>query len=801
MSTVAKKVLMGSGATEIDPLDIEQSLILDSGSASVLSFTPSSSGSRTTWTFSTWLKVKSGSDNIRLFGYQDPGGPHQQSLLSMTSGAQLQFHDDKGGTGAGLVLNRLFRDPSAWYHIVMVMDTTQSTAANRVRFYINGELETSFAQANYPGQNASPYLNSGGALNQINYQRTNTSNCQLAETQFIDGTALTPSSFGKTNSDTGQWVAIEYSGSYGTNGFRLKFVSGAIGTDSSGEGNNYTATNLANSDVVIDTPTNNFCNFSSICGNSRLVVLSEGNLYAPLRGNTTYPGQNDLSGTLAIPTSGKWYWEIRYQSSGRSGYSVGMQQVSDAVMSASGSFGYSYYNAGGGQKNFNGTSSAYGDEWFDINQVYKLSIYYDADLGKIGFKLNGVDQGFAFTDVLPAEYVPGVKFQSGNTQNIVNTTGNFGQNGTFSGSETAQGNADANGIGDFYYAPPSGYLALCTANLPDPAIALPSAQFNTVLYTGNGSTQSISGVGHQPDFVWIKNRAAADNHKLTDAVRGVTKELESNTTDAEATNADGLTAFASNGFALGDDDEYNTNSEAYVSWNWKANGAGSTDTSGDIDSVVSANQAAGFSIVTWTGDGSEGNTLAHGLGVVPELIIRKIKNAASSWATLTTVIDGSNDQLYLNLTNAKSNLPAGYGSLTSSFMMNMEYTSSHNVVAYCFASKPGFSKINTYKGNGNADGPYINCGFKPAWILIKNSSSGADTASWVLFDIKRSPFNVVDKVFGVEGAASEYTVANLIDITSNGFKMRDTHNSRNTNGHVYLYMAFAEAPFKTANAR
>ena len=800
MSTVAKKVIMGSGATAASAYEIEQSLILDSGN--YLSFTPSSSGSRTTWTFSTWLKVKSGGDVIRLFGYQDPAGPHQQSMLSMTSGAQLQFHDDKGGTGTGLKLNRVLRDPSAWYHIVMVMDTTQGTAANRVRFYVNGELETSFAQANYPGQNASPYLNSGGVLNQINYPRTSGSNCQLAETHFVDGTALTSSSFGETNSATGQWIPKEYEGgSYGTNGFYLKFVSGAIGTDSSGEGNNYTVSNLSNSDVVIDTPTNNFATLNPLPGKTSAMVLSQGNLHGAFRAEGIANASQAIS-TLTMPTgSGKWYFEMRQPYQG-SGFMIGISPTSELPLLGYGNNGgYAYYNANGNKYDLVANAAAsYGTAWISSGQTYIISCYYDSDLGKIGFKLNGTDQGFAYTNVVSNDYQAVFINTSGGTGGNLATALNFGQNGTFAGAVTAQGNADANGIGDFYYAPPSGYKALCTANLPAPAIPLPSAHFNTVTYTGNGADdRNMTGVGFQPDFVWLKSRSGANNHYLYDAIRGPNKQLLSNATNSEGNIADRMQAFQSDGFQLGTSSEINNNGDNYVSWNWKANGAGSTDTSGDIDSVVSANQAAGFSIVTWTGDGSEGNTLAHGLGVVPELIIRKIKNAASSWATLTTVIDGSNDQLYLNLTDAKSNLPAGYGSLTSSFMMNMEYTSSHNVVAYCFASKPGFSKIGVYTGNGNADGVFISTGFKPAWVMIKRTDS---TGSWNLKDTTRAVYNADGYTLLAEAADAEYGPSNtLIDELSNGFKCRSTSAGINANNGVYLYLAFADSPFKTATAR
>ena len=777
----AKKIMMGGGAVA-SAYEIEQSLILDSGSDSVLSFTPSSSGSRTTWTFSSWLKVKSGATTFRFFGYQDPGGPHQQSLLSMTTGGQLQFHDDKGGTGTGLKLNRVLRDPSAWYHIVMVMDTTQGTAANRVRFYVNGELETSFAQANYPGQNASPYLNSGGVLNQINYQRTATSSCQLAETQFIDGTALTPSSFGETNSDTGQWIPKEYEGgSYGTNGFYLKFASGAIGTDSSGEGNNYTASNLANSDVVIDTPTNNFATLNPLFTASVDNTYSEGNLKTVCPNST-----KGLCVATIVPTAGKYYAEFKTTAGFPDYPIVGVFDVSSATTTSQTIPGVSTKNIGYYAYNgqiLAGPSGTVLDtvaSWA-VNDIIAVAIDYDNSTVK-WYKNNTLVFTKSSADLKDVTFAfSGTSGSSGYT-----IEANFGQK-------------------TLAYTPPSGYVALSTANLPDPAIPLPSAHFNTVLYTGNGSTQSISGVGHQPDWVWIKNRSAADNHKVVDAVRGATKELEPNQANAETTNADGLTAFASDGFALGDDDEYNTNSEAYVSWNWKANGAGSTDTSGDINGVVSANPTAGFSIVTWTGTGTSAPnanaTIPHGLGVVPDFVWYKSR-VGSSWENWihSSIISG-NKRLLLQSTAAVSSINTNYllgGEIaTSTMISNNGHTTSQPVVAYCFASKPGFSKIGIYTGNGNADGVFVNCGFRPAWIMTKRTDA---TTAWGMHDATRSPHNIS----GYEMYANLSDVdgtANRLDFLSNGFKQRSSGDLMNANNGTYLYMAFAESPFKTANAR
>ena len=320
-----------------------------------------------------------------------------------------------------------------------------------------------------------------------------------------------------------------------------------------------------------------------------------------------------------------------------------------------------------------------------------------------------------------------------------------------------------------------------------------------MLYTGNGGTQTISGVGFSPAFVWSKSRGDGEYHILTDQVRGNTHPIFSNANDAEETRSNGITSFNSDGYALGAWTGNNKNNVAQVSWNWKGNGAGSTDTSGDIDAVVSANQTAGFSVVAWTGNGSNTNTVPHGLGVVPEVVLYKARNSTYSWYFWTTVIDGSNDALILNTTAAKANFSNDYGNFTSSVFPAFGFPNNITVVAYCFASKPSFSKIGVYTGNGNASGPFISTGFKPAWVMIKRTDAAK---GWYIRDTAREPSNVMDAALLAQVSDAEVSSANYyIDYLSNGFKPRSSHASSNANGGTYLYMAFAESPFKYANAR
>ena len=790
MSTVAKKVIMGSGAVA-EPYVINQSLMFNEGTDDSMGRTFSSGGSRTTWTYSTWFKrVNGGSIGNQLLGYTDGGGPWKQSTINVNQAGAIQIADDKGGTSTNVATTRLLRDPASWLHIVVALDTTQGTAANRVKIYVNGVQETSFSTASYPGQNAQPYFNAA-VLHTI--ALGNTYNCSqyLAETHFIDGIVKTPSDFGETNSVTGQWIAKEYDGSYGTTGFYLRMASGAIGADSSTNSNTFSTTNLSNANVLTDSPTNNFATWNPLVPSTN--TFTEGNLKATMSGSA---GAKIVS-TIGA-TTGKYYMELLWQN--QSNWPVGLTSTNkrQAALSgvADGSTSIGFWISSSNTVLYINTSvtswSGSGATWSNNDMVglavdavnQTIAIYKNgSSIGSYDYSGLGWKQTF---------------FAAGNYVNNNTYLANFGQNPTHSGATSAGSATDGNGIGLFKNAPPSGYLALCTANLPDPAIPLPSAHFNTVLYTGNGGTQTISGVGFSPAFVWSKSRGDNEYNILTDQVRGNTHPIFSNANDAEETRSNGITSFNSDGYALGAWTGNNKNNVAQVSWNWKGNGAGSTDTSGDIDAVVSANQTAGFSVVAWTGNGSNTNTVPHGLGVVPEVVLYKARNSTYSWYFWTTVIDGSNDALILNTTAVKANISNDYGNFTSSVFPAFGFPNNITVVAYCFASKPSFSKIGVYTGNGNASGPFISTGFKPAWVMIKRTDA---TNNWIMFDNKRDVDNVATQYLLANEAQAEAALNPAVDFLSNGFKIRNTGNAMNANNGVYLYLAFAESPFKSATAR
>jgi hypothetical protein len=334
-------------------------------------------------------------------------------------------------------------------------------------------------------------------------------------------------------------------------------------------------------------------------------------------------------------------------------------------------------------------------------------------------------------------------------------------------------------------------------------ISKPGLHFNTKLYNGTGSSNAVTGVGFQPDFTWIKRRNSATNHHLHNAISGATKVLYSNSTGAESTDAQKLSSFDSDGFTVGTNGDANNSSGTFVSWNWKANGAGSANTDGSINSTVSVNTTAGFSIVSYTGNGSSTATVGHGLGVTPAMIIIKNRTEATSWCvthkSLTT-----DKVLRLEGTNAEGDIgdgeldsppnnssTFGFNNGTSGTPLKVVNESSDNYIAYCFAEKKGYSKFGSYTGNGDADGTFVYTGMRPAFVMVKQTNT---TRNWLMFDNKRNEFNDVDKFIKANTSDAEGTTT-LVDFTSNGFKCRTTDTGVNESGGSYIYLAFAENPF------
>ena len=326
----------------------------------------------------------------------------------------------------------------------------------------------------------------------------------------------------------------------------------------------------------------------------------------------------------------------------------------------------------------------------------------------------------------------------------------------------------------------------------------PSDYFNTKLYTGNGSTQSFTGVGFQPDLIWVKSRSNTEPHIWTDVVRGANKNIRSNATSSEFTDANNITSFDSNGFSVGTGGAVNENTYTFASWNWKAGTSFTNDASatgiGSIDSSGSVNTDAGFSIVSFTAGGANA-TVAHGLGAVPKMIIVKCRAASSTWSVYHASL-GATKFLRLEDTSAVGTEAGWWNNTTptsSVFTIGGNH-SANTQIAYCFAEKQGYSKFGSYTGNGNADGTFVYTGFKPAWVMTKISSG---TGQWGIADNKRGVAPSGEFLFADSSGATN-SAPNNFDFLSNGFKPRADYAAMNTSGATYIYMAFAENPFVTS---
>jgi|TARA_E500000075_G_scaffold110668_1_gene104893 hypothetical protein len=328
----------------------------------------------------------------------------------------------------------------------------------------------------------------------------------------------------------------------------------------------------------------------------------------------------------------------------------------------------------------------------------------------------------------------------------------------------------------------------------------PNDYFNTKIYTGTGSSNALTGVGFQPDWTWIKRRNATASHAIQDAVRGNDKSLRSNTTGAEYTNTF-FSSFDTDGFTVtSSESDVNASAETYASWNWKANGSGSSNTDGTTSSTVSVNTTAGFSIVKWTGSGSA-TTIGHGIGVTPKIIMLKNTSEVYGWQVYHASL-GNTKYLALDSTDAEATSSESWNNTSpTSTVFSVGASDSNNksgntIIAYCFAEKKGFSKFGSYVGNGSTWGTFVNCGFKPAWIMLKDTNSGS--AGWMMFDNKRLGYNVDNNALYPNATAAEGT-GDDVDLLSNGFKARSTDAGINTSGNSYIYMCFAEEPIVSSN--
>ena len=914
--------------------EIERSLRFNSSDSAYLSKNFGSAGNRKTWTWAGWVK-RSG-----LGAYQNIFGAEQDSnnrvRIEFSNTDTLIVGARTGGSNTIVITtSQVFRDPSSWYHLVFAIDTTQASSSDRVKIYVNGLLVTALSTTTYPTLNHDTFVNAtvAHAIGAYGIPATYF-NGYLADIHFIDGQALDPTSFGEFDTN-GVWQPIAYAGTYGTNGFHLPFsdnsTAAALGTDTSGNGNNWTVNNIAvgsnpvfssflttngsttgwfggtpaqafdsstttfvqgalggdvtftpsipipvgtllriwadsgsgsgvgssgyqiiyngttiynqsamwtspytisaaagtslsslvidtsaggeamrlfavevdgvilvdgagaGNDSLVDSPTNygtdtgaggevrgNYATlnplFSDLYGSAP--TISNGNL------DLTQSSERTTFGTIAV-SSGKWYWEITIASGTNQLFGITDTSkiiVGNPTFDRAGSY---YYYPSLSRKYVNGSYSSYGST-VSVGDIVGAAL--DLDAGTITFYKNGTSLGVMASSLPAATYVPG--FGAGNT-NAVTHNLNFGQR-------------------SFAYTAPSGFKALCTTNLAEPTIADGSTVMDVKLYTGNGTSQTISGLGFSPDLVWIKRRDVAQDNNLYDSVRGSSggyiKQLLSNATSAESPYGDGVyggvTALNSDGFSLdSSNSDYrltNASSSPYVAWTWDAGSSTVSNTDGSITSQVRANASAGFSIVTYTGNGSNA-TIGHGLNAAPEMLIIKRRNDIDAWPVYHTSL-GNTQKIYLNLTNAALSGDWQNTSPTSTVWSTGSGAQTNGngstYVCYAFAPVSGYSAMGKWSGGSDA---FVYLGFRPKWLLIKANTAGYD---WLLFDSTRSSYNLVDDWLSpnLSAAETQNNTVNNLDFLSNGFKIKGTGGYLGTAVDMF-YIAFAEHPFAYARAR
>ena len=777
---------------------IGRSLRFNSADSAYLNRTPGSATDRQKWTWSSWVKLGSLTINQMIFSAGATSGANVYAYWNTTNTLSIRFDQEaSGNVGVTAAVNR---DPSAWYHVVFALDTTQATAANRVKIYING-VQQDTTGSTFPSQNFNTAMNNNVAHNigRRGYDATSYASFLLSEIIHVDGQQLTPSSFGETDSTTGVWKPKKYAGTYGTNGFYLKFADNSgttattLGKDSSGNGNNWTPNNFSvtagvGNDSLVDTPTpygsdtgaggevrGNYCTLNPLQNTS--VTLSNGNLQA-----TYAPGSwVSAQATMPIPKTGKWKYEVTPTTMTYGFLAIVKPSSALTGTSYNNTNNYAWY-LDSGEIRYSGTNLVTVTA-ASANDICEVRV----DNGTVSFYRNGTLQ-HTFTQLLTDisdDYFPAVYIQSGAVHQY-----NFGQR-------------------PFAYTP-SGFKALCTQNLSTPTIGATATTqankyFDVQTYTGNGTnarviTTNLNEVG----LAWVKIRSGVDDHRLANVLTGGNKHLKSNNTDAESTGTTVIQAFSGSTFTIGTDNSVNVNGSTYVAWAWNAGGSNATNTSGTITSTVRANTTSGFSIVTYTGTGSNA-TVGHGLGVAPSMVIVKIRSTTGYWTVQHSAL-GSGYYGYLNFTNSFDTANANLrwnGTNPSSTVFSIGTasdvnTSSATYVAYCFAPVAGYSAFGSYTGNGSTDGTFVYTGFRPRYVLVKSFNNAEN---WAISDTSRSLFNAANAFLRPDESSAETTGAMIMDFLSNGFKLRTADTKSNGSGYSYIYAAFAESPFKYSLAR
>lgn len=749
---------VGRGTNEPIPYEVGSSVRFNYDDTNYFYRDFSVQGNRQKWTFSAWVKRSTPgnvSDPQFIFG-ADASSTISNSFIGFSGIDEFRFQVG-GSTTASYRCDTfaIARDYSAWMHIVAVLDTTAPSSSDRVKLWVNGVIQQ-FNAANYP-----PLNYSGGQINGIfkhalgiHYDIGGSSTNYpfggyIADVHFIDGQALTPSSFAETSSTTGQWVAKPYTGTYGTTGFRLPLPRDAVtvGYDASGNGNNWTSVNISLTpgvgyDGMVDSPTRKGTDNGlggELLGNyATLNPIDPLTTVTPTNGNLDYvnPGLNYTAVTTIGVGTGKWYWEI-VTTGGTTETKVGV---------------------------YDGTTVSTLYSLAANNTVY--GVRFDADAGTLDVTSNGSTWTSIATGLVTGLYVPYFK-NTGTTSKTVSI--NFGQRA-------------------YTYTAPSGYKTLCSFNIPDPPENV-KASMDVVEYTGTGtngfSPTNVSGKSLQfsPNLVWIKNRETTNSYRLYDTERGVGLALETNVGDPQI-NDGGVSSFNSNGFTLDNGAPVNNLGDSHIAWCWN-------------ESVLS-----GFDIVKYTGNGAN-RQISHALGVVPDFIIIKCYDTSTTdWVVWNKTMPNTrflklNTDVDYVIASTMFNSTSPTSSVFSLGTNGDVNTNNANYVAYLWSSVEGYSSFGKYVGNSSTNGPFVYCGFKPRWVIIKSyDQTGSD---WVIYDSERDSYNPATRrlrpnLNNVEASGVD------IDILSNGFKIRSSGIPVNTVNINYIYAAFAEVPFKYSRA-
>jgi hypothetical protein len=769
---------------------IARSLRFRPGASTQLTRTFATPTSRQKMTLSVWLKNSNHNTDTYVFDASPSSGANGE-ILRFT-GSSIYLYEYWGTYGFQVQTTPLFRDPGAWMHYVVAIDTTQAVASDRIKIFMSGVRVTSFSLTNWPAQN---YIFSyygqaatGHIIGRPWFTASSWYEGYMAEVYYVDGQQVDPSSFGQFDPVTGAWGPKKYSGSYGINGYYLDFKDNsslaALGTDRSGNGNNWSVSNFSitagpSNDSLVDVPTNygsdtgvggqvrgNYCTLTSLLGGG--VVPVNGNLEV----NNPAASWIGAGATFAL-TSGKWGFEGAGPVGGNAYIEIGFRMASAVGLFPSNYLGaadggYSWGFIQGGTVTgtyFNNVAGPSLSGTFNINTPAQA--FVDVDAGKMWFGVGGVFAGGGnpAAGTSPTyTFTPGTPLIPGLYADASSAAINFGQR-------------------PFTPALQSGFKAICTANLPDPVIKNPSKYFDVVTRTGAGTGGSVTSLGFQPDTLWSKTRSNTVDHYLFDSVRNFTKILFPSLTDPE--DGTNLLAVAPlpNGYSYGSYVGIDGAGRGFVEWLWKKGVLPGID----VVNVPLASAAA----------------IPHALGVKPAMIIIKSRGGTgTNWFTAHRSLgDNMNDNvLVLNTTQANQLIAGCWGgepTATQFYAGNTVMVPNSNFIAYLFAEVPGFSKFGSYYGTGTAEGEVVWCGFRPRWVMVK---SWGVAGNWYILDGARDQFNPVLKFLSPNTAAPEGSTA-IVDFLATGFKLRIAASDPNTNGQKYIYAAFAETPFKYARAR